>query len=410
VKKLLLAFFFTSLFFFLAHSFFTKTSVFADAKFYFSYTHSFVFNRKLLLGNEFYTLGVIKNIPPSGFVTSFYPPGVSIFWIPFFYFTYGLLTAVKLFFSSTQVTGYEAVFEYACGITNILLGISGLYLTYRTLKRYFSEKVCQLTVSALFLTTNLFFYIAVEPINSHATSFFTSALFLFYFLGHRQNKHFYFILGVIAGIAGLVRTQDLLLVLIPLVDVLVQSSSRKNTQSKNIFYLASGVFLGFLPQILLWKYFYNTFWYSPYFKTGFDFLHPKIFHVLSNSQNGLFTITPATAAAFIGLLIPTLTLLFKSHFQLQSVHKSLQVKNNVYFLSLIYFLIQLLLVSSWNDYTQGGSYSIRMVITTYPLLSFGLANIINKIKSKIGVRKISYIIGGFTMLNFLLILNYLLKY
>ncbi len=409
ISKIFSIFFLTSLTVFILHSLFTGTSVFADAKFYYSYTRSIIFDHDLLLGNEFFNLGLLKEMPSYQFTPSFYPPGVSMFWVPLFYLTLGATRLIQIFIPDIMVTGYEPVFEYSCGITNILLGTFALYLIFKILSRYFSSQVSIFTTSALLLTTNLFFYIAVEPINSHAASFFVSALFIYYFLNHPKDKYYYLTLGLIGGFAGVVRTQDLLILILPIIQIIFIYRKRPKTLiAQRQALLIAGIFVGFLPQILLWKYFYHTFWYSPYFDTGFSFLKPQILHVLFNTQNGLFTITPIVIFALAGLLFMIFTVLRK--ISNLNLIWNLSFEFWIFLYALLYFLLQLYIISSWNVYTQGGSYSIRMMVTTYPLLSFGLAYVIEKVIKKIGENKTIYIIGGFTILNFLSILNYMLRY
>src|SRR4030042_5630650 len=109
-------FFLISFVSFFLHSLCTKTSLFADAKFYYSYTRSVVIDHNLLLGNEFYKLGLLKEIPINQFVPSFYPPGVSIFWTPLFYTTLGFTKAIQLFRSNIAISGFEPLFEYSAAL------------------------------------------------------------------------------------------------------------------------------------------------------------------------------------------------------------------------------------------------------------------------------------------------------
>jgi hypothetical protein len=67
---------------FLAHTAVTGTAVFSDAKYYFSYTHSLVKDHDLNNNNEyqFYGFGTASK---DKLIPNFYPPGVSLFWIPY---------------------------------------------------------------------------------------------------------------------------------------------------------------------------------------------------------------------------------------------------------------------------------------------------------------------------------------
>lgn len=410
ILKIFGLFFVFSFFVFALHSFVTQTSVFADAKFYYSITRSLIFDHDLLLGNEFLKFDLLKVIPPNNFIPSFYPPGVSIFWLPLFYTAFGFTHLIQLLLPHIRFSGYEKIFEFSAGLTNISLGIFSLFLIYKMLSKYFSEQISLLTVSLLFLTTNLFFYIAVEPINSHAASFFLSTLFVYYFLTRLKYRSSYFLLGIIGGFAGVVRTQDLLILVLPVSYLIFRHMRSLRLFASYGLLLFTGTVVGFIPQILLWKYFYHTFWFSPYIETGFNFLNPQILHVLFNSQNGLFVTTPVVFIAVIGLFVKLFFLFGKLKFGICNLFVNWDLKIKIYFLALLYFLLQLYLVSSWNVYTQGGSYSIRMIITTYPLLAFGSAEVVKQSIKKAGKNITLILIILFTAMNFLSIVNYLLKF
>src|SRR3972149_11714323 len=415
-KKFFLFYVFVSILVFSLHSQVTKTSVFADVRFYYSYTRSLVFDHDLLLGNEFYQLGVLNQLPQKTFVPNPYPPGASIFWLPLFYLTTGFLYLLKLFIPGFNFSGYEVIFEYSVALTGIFLGIFGLYLIFKSLSKYFSEKVSIMATAVLFFATNVFFYIAVEPINSHAASFFISSLFNYYFfirypIHHsklvsvsKEFRSYYFTLGLLGGVAGLIRTQDALLVTLPLICIFLRFRKSLTYLTTSLIPLATGAFIAFLPQLLLWKYFYNTFWYSPYFETGFNFLRPQIVNVLFNTQNGLFTVTPIVAVALIGLINYSYQSFKKMKFRIWNLFSIPNFGFGIYLVGFIYFILQLYLISVWNN-TQGGSYSIRMIITTYPLLSFGLARILENAFKKIGDQKTLTFIVLFTVLNLFSTLN-----
>lgn len=390
-KKYLFALlFFFSFLSFVAHTAYTKTAIFADSRFYFSYTRSIVKDFDLNFFNEYEYFDVSTVIGNTNTPVNYYPPGVALFWTPL-YFVFNAPVSFIEWILGIDTDGYGFLYQMGPAVTTIFLGISGFYLILKMLREYFSKETSLLTALALFGTTNLLFYIAVEPINSHGVSFFVSTLFAFCFLYMMKTTQHkakpYLFLGFIAGVMGTIRTQDLGILIIPCLHTLTQSQ-----KTKKIFALATGVLFGFLPQILLWEYFFNTFYRSPYLNYGFDFLHPHIFHVLFNTQNGLFTLTPIIAIALGGLF-----LFWRRNKQLALY-------------ALMYFILQLFLISSWHDYHQGGSFSIRMIISTYPFLVFGLAEMVKRLKDKYGDQKTLALIILFVLLNSFLIIRYLILF
>ena len=382
--------FLLSLLIFLAHTAFTKTAIFADGRFYYAITRSLVKDFDLKFANEYEVLDVEPSSTHNDYVWNKYPPGAPLLWAPLFFIVDGALITFKTLGLSTEATGFGVIYEISVAATTAFLGTFGLYLVYQLLKNYFSNTVATLATLAFFGGTNLLFYIAVEPINSHAASFFVSSLFVYYFLRYQKEKRYYLVLGLIGGVAGLVRTQDLLILVVPVVRIIYKYKHNLSKLITNLKPLTAGFTLGFLPQIFFWKKIFNTFWYSPYFEEGISLLKPQISHVLFNFQNGLFTLTPIVAISFLGLFL------------------FLRKSKILGFYAFSYFLIQLYVISSWSGFFQGGSFSIRMMVTTYPLLSFGLASVIDSSRKKIGISLTFSIIILMSALNSFLIIRYLL--
>lgn len=391
-KNLFLIIFLSSFAVYLSHTVYTKTSIFADGRFYFVITRSLVKDHDIKFANEYSSLGMDKAYTYNGYSWNKYPPGVSLFWIPAFLEAEGLNNLLHIFTPKFDASGFNNIHQAFVALDSIFLGTLGLYLLYSLLNNYFPKKISLLTVFFLFSSTNLLFYIAVEPINSHSASFFTSSLFLYYFLRYQKDKYYYLILGIIIGVAGLIRTQDILLLVLPIIK-LIKTYKYKSFEvlAASYFLLATGAFISFLPQIYFWKKIFNTFLYSPYLSEGVSLLKPQIFHVLFNAQNGLFTTTPIVLISIAGLFI---------------IRKYKLIR----FYALLYFTIQIYLISSWSSFFQGGSFGIRMAITTYPLLSFGLAQIVSSGFKVLKEKQFSFIIIGFFALNCFNIINYLLSY
>lgn len=389
--------FFFSLFIFLVHTLITKSAVYSDGRFYFAYTRSIVKDSDIKLDNDYSLLGIKPAINEGGFAVNTFSPGTSLFWIPLYWLTDKLIS---------EPSGIGIPYQFSCAISSTVLGILGLYLLFRLLCKYFNKTISLLAVLSLFLTTNLFFYVAVEPINSHAASFFMSALIVYYLLKKEnsllkkekpllksEQKLFLkdaFILGILSGIAGLVRTQDALIITVPMLKLFLDHKTQTKYLVTGYLLLATGFIFAFSPQIFLWKLFFNFYFPPPGWGYGFSFFSPHIFYVLFNLHNGLFVFTPITLISLVGLFV------FKNQ------------NKKLAFLSLFYFFLQLYFISSWQEYFQGGSYSIRMIITTYPLLAFGLATVIKNFLAKGGLYPTLLAIGTLASLNMLLIVVYLL--
>jgi len=251
------------------------------------------------------------------FQPSKFSVGPALFWAPMYLITHN---------------------EIAVGATCVLATIFALILLWNLLQKRFNKTVSLMTILSIAGASNLLFYGSLDAVNSHALTFFATTVFLT-LLFNRRN---WFPIGIALGVVGLMRPQDLLygLLLIPYV--------RKN----NIVPIASGILIGFFPQLVAWQLTTGKFWESPYFlHEGFNFLQPHILGVLFNVRSGLFLWTPIALIGVIGL-----------------TYKK-------YYWFLLVFLAELYIVASWSTWWQGASYSGRMFVSSLPILAYGIASI-----------------------------------
>ena len=135
------------------------TAFYADAKWYFEILQSVTFSHNL-------------NLP--GGLANFQPPGVIAFWIYPYWLTKTLVDALQI-----QSSGFEVYFQLIVGLTNIFIFFAGLYITHFLVAQKFGSKIAIFSTLTLFLSTNLLFYAAFEPINSHLASFFIASCFIY---------------------------------------------------------------------------------------------------------------------------------------------------------------------------------------------------------------------------------------
>lgn len=254
--------------------------------------------------------------------------------------------------------------QLTVGFASVFYAITGLVLLYRLLAKAFSQTVSLLTILMIAFATNLFFYGSVDPVNSHALSFFTVVLFLSFLFAKQKS---WFTIGVTLGLVGTVRPQDMIVGLL----------ARRVKWPP----LLAGVVIGFLPQIIAWQTLYKNPLAFPYLTAGEGFsLSPSnIFGVLFTPSNGLFLWTPVTLLGTIGLW---------------SRKKFLLI-----------FFLQLLIVGSWSTWWQGASYSGRMFVGMLPIIAFGVATVLTRMK--IYKSALFLLVGSLSSINTLLIVYFL---
>ncbi len=118
--------------------------------------------------------------------------------------------------------------------------------------------------------------------------------------------------------------------------------------------------LVWIPQFLYWKEVSGKFLYFSYGEVGssFYFKNPQIFNVLFSYKKGLYLYTPIILFSTIGIIF-----LFKQR-RINS------------FATLLFFLLNLYILSSWWSWWFGGGYSNRAYIDSYGIMAFPFAALI----------------------------------
>jgi len=189
---------------FLAHWWVVGSTVWGDGRFYYAYVRSLVIDGNLNFTNEMKHWGESMVLTKTGMVANKYALGPAIFWLP------GFLIAHLI----VRGDGYSQFYQLVVGLSSVFWGILGLWFCWRTACFYFSEKNALLATFSIWLATNLFFYTAVDPINSHAVSFFVASVVACLALGKNLGQSGKLgILRVAIGVLGMIRPQDLIFTL-----------------------------------------------------------------------------------------------------------------------------------------------------------------------------------------------------
>ncbi len=293
--------------------------------------------------------------------------GVSVMLSPFFFIANALAGHLGY-----NTGGYSTPYRFALVMAALFYLLLGLIFLARVLRFYFSETITALTVLAIGLGTNLFWYSTFEPGMSHVYSFFLVSVFLYLtILWHRRSTIMRTIfIGLVIGLLTLIRPVN---VLIALFFIFYDVKNLQGLKEKGLLFWQKRlqvlfiVLLGFLvllPQFIYWKTVTGHWVYYSYGKEGFFFLHPQIINVLFSFRKGWFVYTPVMFFAVIGIYF-----LFKNYKQ--------------FFLPVFLLLIvYLYVVSSWWCWWYGGSLGQRELIDIYPVMALPLAAIISWVSSR----------------------------
>ena len=316
---------------YISHALYLHKTVYGDGIYYYSFLRSIVVNHNLNFTDEYSALGGFQPKTPFGVPGNKYSIGPALLWTPGYLWIHTVVRG----------TGYEFPYQLIVGLESILYCLFSLVLLYRVLAKHVRQRVAVYAICAIAGATNLLFYGSLDPVNSHALSFFAVTLFLNMLLSKKRR---WFLVGLSLGLVGIIRMQDLC------VGILIITFIKL----KNIPQFVAGLLIGIFAQLVVWQILYGTLLNNPYLTghEGFTFLRPHIAGVLFSPNNGLFLWTPMALAWVIGLV--------------------LRIKEKFYVLMVVVFLCQLIIVACWSTWWQGASYRGRMFVSTLPLLAFGL--------------------------------------
>lgn len=291
-------------------------------------------------------------------VTNKFSPGSPLLWIPGFLLGQLLSLAFNVI-TPLRLDGYGFLTQYITALWAMFFSVAGYVVIFAVLRKQFSESIAWKSLVFLFLATQMFYYTAVDPLNSHSASFFFSSLLLwssYHYLQGKRSLQWVILLGVLGGVLTLIRNQDAV-VLVPIgVMLLLTRGKALERLTRGVLYVLSW-FSIVVIQGLMTFYLYGQF-NSPYLIQGekIHWFQPDFWRVFFTQQNGLFFFAPGLLICVAGLYIGT---------------KKGDLLSRM---GLLTFILGAYGVAAWNPEIIGGPYGTRMFISTLPWLMIGFAN------------------------------------
>lgn len=334
----------------------TKSAIGGDAVYYYSALRSLTIDHDLnfdaeyqyfhhstspFTGNKKIPVIPEKN-PVTGKLPSIYPIGTAIFLYPSFLITHFLLRG----------DGYNIIYQFVAALTSLTYAFLGILLIYSLGKKLFNPEIAFLSALSIWLATPLIYYMTMEPLNSQPLSFFAVSFFIYLWfkIRNQQSIKGWVILGIVGGLMSIIRYQDGLFILIPFIDGLIQ---RVGLTRLIIFILS--ILITLIPQFWANNYLFGSILTTGYQNTGFPYLlKPWIFYSLFSLQRGLLVWSPVIIFALIG------------------VYWFYKKSKIIAMLLAAAFLIQLYIVSSWTDPSQGDSFGNRILLNCNGIFALGL--------------------------------------
>lgn len=286
-----------------------------------------------------------------------HPAGFSVVMSPFF-----LLAHVYTKATDGKADGFSMPYQNFMSAGVLIYLTLGLYWLRKLLLRWFKDKTVAITLAALVLATNLFYYSTIEGLMTHAVTFsFLSGCLYYYFRWIEEKEqrpllYFFLLFAFVVLIRPLAITISLFFIIHALIrfrwkafiDLLIRF--RKPLFSGILFILCAGSI-----QLIYWKVATGKWVYDVYKNEPFLFADPEMFNFLFSFRKGLFIYSPVLL-----LMIPGLILLYKW-------------KKDLFWSILVLFISSVYLISSWWAWSYGISWGVRPLIDYYCFFSIPLA-------------------------------------
>jgi hypothetical protein len=234
----------------------------------------------------------------NGRMTNYLPIGPPLLWSPMYLVSLGLEAAARPLGALTgQPFGVNRFSYWMCGLATLCWSLLGVRALYLVLARRLGAGAARIGTVGAVLGTPLTWYIVTQPLYQHALSFTMCTLLVERWDAWRDDltTRRVLALGALGGLAALVRQQDVLFLLLPAWDLLRRPG--------RLAILGGAAIIVFLPQLVLWRYYYGDF-RSPLMSTGFmRWTEPSFVGVLFSMRGGLIAWSPIVWLSLVGWLL-----------------------------------------------------------------------------------------------------------
>jgi hypothetical protein len=349
--------------------FFHTTFLVPDSSGNYAWARSLLFDRDVDFGDELLRLGYIEGNDRVRFhaTTELGRPGnpfgmgAGLLWIPFV-----LLAELLLRLAGAAVSpgGYGDLHILAASAGTAVYGLAALWIGLRICVRFVRSQVALPSILACALGTPFLAYAFHLPTYAHVPAAFAVALALLAGLRARDRPSAWrwALAGAAVGLAATVRSQHVLLILLPAILWFRSERERAGRTAREGLALGAGFALVFGVQLVAWLRIYGRLG-LPQGGAFLDLLRPHLVGVLLSPWHGLLSWSPILAPALAGLF-----LLFRRDRRL-AVGLGLVT------------LAEVWLVASVVDWWGGYAFGARRLVDLTPVFVLGLAVALDRVGS-----------------------------
>ncbi len=395
------------------HHLATGFTIYNDGTGYYVYARSAVIDKDLDFMNEreYYDsqhskfsnvsrgIAIPKTRTPKGYIENVYLIGSSIMWAPFFLTAHAATIVLHALGANIEANGYTLPYEISIGLASIVYGFLGLLIMYKFCRKWFGKRTSLLAVLGVWYGTAFFWYHAVEPSMAHMNSVFLGALFTYFWYNTigKRTKLQWLLLGALLGLIFLVRQQDALFAILPgfeiLKNLLISRAKALKEIGRGIIFSA-GAFAALLPQMLVWKIMYGNFLVYSYRNITWNgqpggWQAPHLLELFFSAETGMWRV-PLLLLSLIGLII------FAKRVRGVALHFALVAA------------LGMMVISMWIGGLAGG-YGLRPLLGMSVFFALGAAEVIERLKARIGMKWVYAILALLIAANFANMLLFLLR-
>src|SRR5271170_1622377 len=249
----------------------------------------------------------------TGHLDNHFSIGPAILWSPFLITAHLAVLSYDALGGHVFADGYSKPYVLAMALATALYGFLAIWISFRVARKYLPERWAFLGTLGVWFASSLPVYMYFNPSWSHAHPAFMVALFVWYWDRTRQTRTSlqWAVLGAIAGLMMDVYYPNAILLLLPLLESLgnyskgIVNPELNNTIGPlflNNVLFAAVTFAAFLPTFVSKKIIYGSYLNFGYGVQWF-WDSPAWLRVCFSSEHGLFSWTPITFLAVIGLFL-----------------------------------------------------------------------------------------------------------
>lgn len=235
------------------------------------------------------------------------PVGPALVWTPLIWVAHGASKVLDVFGADIPSHGYTKWHQRFVFLSSALAACIAIALAMLVAKRLALGKwATAYAAVAVLLATPLTYYATHMPSYNHALDALAASAFLAYWaltIGREDLKR-WIVLGLLLGVAMLIRMQELGLGVVVAFEVVTALVRKRDVRflARGALVLAIALVM-FTPQLLFWKVIYGGWFDAPqggaYTRPG----TPMVLELLWSARNGWFSSHPVAYAGVVGLFV-----------------------------------------------------------------------------------------------------------